>query len=204
MTQDKIETDATENPWQTLSTKEVYDNSWISVREDKVVRPDGAEGIYGVVHFKNKAIGILAIEDESIYLVGQYRYPLGEYSWEIPEGGCAADEEPLGAAQRELEEETGLRARHWERLGAAHLSNSVSDELAIWFLATGLMQGEHRPEGTERLEVRRVGLEEATEMVLRGEITDALTLLAIMYYRIARKQFSKTPENSLNLKETTI
>jgi 8-oxo-dGTP pyrophosphatase MutT (NUDIX family) len=172
------------NPWRTLSSSVVYDNDWIRVREDRVVRPDGESGIYGVVHFKNKAIGILAVEDDFIYLVGQYRYPLEAYSWEIPEGGCAEGEDPLAAARRELEEETGLRARHWSKLGEAHLSNSVSDEHAVWYLATGLTVGEHRPEGTEQLQIRRVRFAEALRMAFAGEITDSLSLLAIMHYRI--------------------
>lgn len=172
------------NPWRTIESKGVYDNAWISVREDSVIRPDGEQGIYGVVHFKNIAIGILAVEDEHVYLVGQYRYPLEQYSWEIPEGGCAEGEDPLAAARRELEEETGLRAASWEKMGEAHLSNSVSDERAIWFLATGLTEGEHNPEGTEELQIRRVTFHQALEMALQGEITDALSLLAIMNYRI--------------------
>ena len=176
--------DETKNPWTRVSTKKVYENNWISVREDAVIQPDGARGIYGVVHFKNIAIGVLAVEDDSVYLVGQYRYPLEQYSWEIPEGGCGEGEDPLGAAQRELEEETGLRARHWRKLGEAHLSNSVSDELAIWFVATGLTQGEHRPEGTEQLEVRRVTFAEAFRMVTSGEISDAISQLAIMGFRL--------------------
>lgn len=176
--------DETKSPWRTLASREVYDNAWISVREDAVVRPDGEQGIYGVVHFKNIAIGILAIEDEFIYLVGQYRYPLDRYSWEIPEGGCGEGEDPLAAAQRELEEETGLRAANWEKMGEAHLSNSVSDELAIWFLATGLTQGEHKPEGTEQLKVRRVTFQEASAMASSGEMTDALSLLAIMQFQL--------------------
>ena len=178
----------TKSPWQTIASREVYDNAWIKVREDAVIRPDGEQGIYGVVHFKNLAIGILAVEDDCIYLVGQYRYPLELYSWEIPEGGCPEGEDPLEAAKRELEEETGLRAAHWERLGTAHLSNSVSDELAIWFLATGFTQGEYRPEGTEQLKVRRVTFREALEMALKGEMTDALSLLAIMHYQIRKQE----------------
>ncbi len=176
----------TNNPWRLLSSQNIYDNPWISVREDQVVRPDGDKGIYGVVHFKNTAIGILAIEGENIYLVGQYRYPLESYSWEIPEGGCAEHEEPLDAAQRELEEETGLQAQKWIKGGEAHLSNSVTDEHAIWFVATELTQSECRPEGTEQLHVRRIPFAEAVRMALAGQITDALSLLAIMQHQLTR------------------
>ena len=176
--------DETKNPWRKLASREVYDNAWIKVREDSVIRPDNEPGIYGVVHFKNLAIGILAIEGEFIHLVGQYRYTLDRYSWEIPEGGCGEGEEPLAAAQRELEEETGLRAERWKEMREADLSNSVTDEVAVLFLATGLTQGEHSPEGTEQLKVRRVKFEEALEMALKGEITDALSLLAIMHYQL--------------------
>jgi 8-oxo-dGTP pyrophosphatase MutT (NUDIX family) len=176
--------DETQNPWRTLSSREVYDNPWIRLREDSVVRPDGEEGIYGVVHFKNVAIGILAVEDGYIYLVGQYRYTLEQYSWEIPEGGCPEGEDLLSAAKRELAEETGLRAQMWEQMGAAHLSNSVTDERAVWFMATGLTQGEHDPEGTEQLMVRRVPYAQALRMALTGEITDALSVLAILHYQV--------------------
>ena len=148
------------------------------------MRPDGEPGIYGVVHYKNVAVGVLPVEDGHTYLVGQYRYPLERYSWEIPEGGCPEGEEPLRAAQRELKEETGLEARSWRRLGEAHLSNSVADEHAVWFLATDLVPGESRPGGDEILEVRRVPLDEAVRMALGGRITDALSLLAIMGYAL--------------------
>ncbi len=176
--------DEKKNPWRMLKTLEVYDNNWIKVREDEVIRPDGERGIYGVVHYKNIAVGVLAIEDDSIFLVGQYRYVLDQYSWEIPEGGCPEGEDILCAAQRELEEETGLHAACWELMGRAFLSNSVTDELAVWFLATELTQGEHHPEGTEQINVRRIPFDEALRMALAGEITDALSLLAIMDYRI--------------------
>ncbi|HEX6184069.1 MAG TPA: NUDIX hydrolase [Pyrinomonadaceae bacterium] len=168
-----------DNPWEKVSTRVVYDNPWIRVREDEVVRPDGLPGIYGVVHFKNVAVGVLALEEGMLYLVGQYRYPLERYSWEIPEGGCPEGEDPLQTARRELAEETGLRASRWTKMGEAHLSNSVSDELAVWFLAEGLEQGERSPEGTEKLQVRRVSLKDALRMVNSGEITDALSVLAI-------------------------
>ncbi|MEW6636034.1 MAG: NUDIX hydrolase [Actinomycetota bacterium] len=174
--------DARSNPWLTLSSREVYDNPWISVREDAVVRPDGEPGIYGVVHFKNLAVGVLPVEDGHTYLVGQYRYPLERYSWEIPEGGCPEGEEPLAAARRELREETGFEAGGWRMLGAAHLSNSVADEYAVWYLATELAPGDLQPEGSEVLEVRRVSLREALAMALDGRITDALSQLAIMSY----------------------
>lgn len=173
-----------ENPWRKISSREVYENPWIRVREDEVVRPDGGPGIYGVVHFRNVAVGVLAVEGDELYLVGQYRYTLDSYSWEIPEGGCPEGEDPLDAARRELEEETGLRASRWERMGEAHLSNSATDEYAVWYLATGLTQGEQRPEGTERIEVRRVKVREALRMALAGEITDALSMLALMQFHL--------------------
>jgi 8-oxo-dGTP pyrophosphatase MutT (NUDIX family) len=179
-----MDTDESVNPWGKVSTRVVYDNPWINVREDTVVRPDGRPGIYGVVHFKNVAVGVLAVEDGEVYLVGQYRYTLERYSWEIVEGGCGEGEEPLDAARRELEEETGLRASSWVKMCEAHLSNSVSDELAVWYLATELEQGECRPEGTERLQVRRVSVEEALRMTFTGEITDALSMLALMQLRL--------------------
>jgi 8-oxo-dGTP pyrophosphatase MutT (NUDIX family) len=172
------------NPWTTLTSKPVYDNPWIAVREDQVLRPDGTPGIYGVVEFKNRAVGVLAYEEGDIYLVGQFRYTLNQYSREIPEGGCPDGEDPLDAAKRELQEETGFTASNWELLGTSHLSNSVSDELALWYLATDLTSGEQNPEGTEELEVRRVGVGDALRMVLSGDITDAISMMAILQFAL--------------------
>jgi len=175
------------NPWRTLTSRLVYENPWIKVREDEVRRPDGASGIYGVVHFKNKAIGVIPVDAQgNIYLVGQYRYTLHRYSWEIPEGGCPEGEDPLAAAQRELREETGFEAQHWRLLGTAHLSNSVSDEEAFYYLATELVQHGAQPEGTEVLECLCLPFETALQMILRGEITDALSVMAIMHYSLIR------------------
>jgi 8-oxo-dGTP pyrophosphatase MutT (NUDIX family) len=171
------------NPWRTLGSREIYQNPWIRVREDNVLRPDGNPGIYGVVSMQNRAIGVLPVHsDGSITLVGQFRYTLSEYSWEIPEGGCPQGEEPLEAARRELREETGLQASTWRELGRVHLSNSVSDEEGFLFIATDLEQFEAAPEETEDLQIRRVGWSEVLRMAQAGEITDALSLLAIFRY----------------------
>lgn len=178
---------AEDNPWATRASRPVYENPWIAVREDDVVRPDGRPGIYGVVHFKNRAIGVLPVEDDgSLWLVGQYRYPLHAYSWEIPEGGCPAGEDAEEAARRELREETGLTARHWEWLGTVHLSNSVSDEFGGVFRATGLVSGPSEPEGSERLQVRRVSWDEAWRMLRGGAITDSLSVIALLHEAIRR------------------
>ena len=183
-----------ENPWRTLRSSLRYDNPWISVTHHDVVNPSGNDGIYGVVHFKNRAIGVLALEDDgSTYLVGQYRYALQAYSWEIPEGGGPHDENPLEAAKRELLEETGLRAREWRQILRLHLSNSVSDEESIVYLATGLEQGEASPEETERLALRRLPFTDVLEMVQRGEITDSITVAAVLHVALEQSRNEANP-----------
>jgi 8-oxo-dGTP pyrophosphatase MutT (NUDIX family) len=175
------------NPWTTLSRRPVYENPWIAVREDQVLRPDGSPGIYGVVHFKNRAVGVLPIDDQGrIWLVGQYRYPLDAYSWEVPEGGCPESESPEETAHRELREETGLRAGRLELVATAHLSNSVSDELGYVFRATELTQGDDEPEGTERIIARRFDWDTAWAMLQRGEITDSLSVIALLHEAVRR------------------
>jgi 8-oxo-dGTP pyrophosphatase MutT (NUDIX family) len=168
------------NPWTTLASRLVYENPWIAVREDRILRPDGQPGIYGVVHFKHRAVGILPVDARGrIWLVGQYRYTLGRYSWEIPEGGSTEAEPVEETARRELREETGLTAGRLELLTVAHLSNSVSDEVGYIFRGTELVTGSSEPEGTERLQVRRVEWAEAWDMLRSGAITDSMSVIAL-------------------------
>ncbi|MBC8054376.1 MAG: NUDIX hydrolase [Sphingobacteriaceae bacterium] len=177
--------DESHNPWQTLSGKEIYDNPWINVTEYEVINPSGGNGIYGKVHFKNFGIGILPLDEEMhTWLVGQYRYTLNAYSWEIPEGGCPLGTDPLETAKRELQEETGLIASEWQQLMPFHLSNSVCDESGYIFLARGLEQGESEPEETEQLQVKRVPFEEAYQLVISEKITDSLSVAAILRVKI--------------------
>jgi 8-oxo-dGTP pyrophosphatase MutT (NUDIX family) len=170
------------NPWTTLDTRVVYENPWIVVREDRILRPDGEPGIYGVVHFKNRAVGVLPVDDRGrIWLVGQYRYPLNQFSWEIPEGGGHGAETVEETARRELREETGFTAGRLERIAVSHLSNSVSDEEATIFRATDLQPGPSEPEGSERLQVRLFEWAEAWAMLQRGAITDSMSVIALLH-----------------------
>ena len=167
------------NPWILLSSEKKYENPWISVTEHQVLNPAGGKGIYGVIHFKNLAVGVVPFEKGQIWLVGQYRFPLETYSWEIPEGGGPAGETPEDTAKRELKEETGLEAKTITPLLEMDISNSVSDEKAIVFLATGLKAGKAMPDETEELKIVKISLEDAYERVERHEIRDSLTVAAI-------------------------
>ncbi|WPU93422.1 NUDIX hydrolase [Mucilaginibacter sabulilitoris] len=170
-----------ENPWKITSEKLIYNNPWISVTEYQVINPSSNPGIYGTVHFKNVAIGVIPLDDDlNTYLVGQFRFALNQYSWEIPEGGGPEGTDPLESAKRELLEETGLKATQWTEIQRMHLSNSVSDELSIIYLARGLTQFEAEPEDTEQLIMHKVPFAEVYRMVCDGEITDSVTVAAVL------------------------
>jgi 8-oxo-dGTP pyrophosphatase MutT (NUDIX family) len=177
------------NPWTIKSSKAIYQNPWIDVTEFEVLNPAGNPGIYGKVHFKNIAVGVVSITpDMHTYLVGQYRFTLDAYSWEIPEGGCPQGTDPLQTAIRELKEETGLVAATYKELMRLHLSNSVSDELAIIYLATELMQQDAEPEETEALQIKKVSLLDAFGMVADGTITDAMSVAALTKIQLLQVQ----------------
>jgi len=173
------------NPWTTKETREVYKNPWIRVTESDVLNPSGNPGIYGVVHFVHTAVGAVPLaEDGTTWLVGQYRYTLDKYSWEIPEGGGKPDEDPLECAKRELLEETGITAANWEPLlTGTQPSNSVSDEVGFVYIARDLTIGEAEPEDCEDLQLKRLPLSEAIDMAMRNEIQDALSVAALLKMR---------------------
>ncbi len=180
-------------PWTRLSSRDTYDNPWIQIREDQVLRPNGSLGIYGVVHYKNLAVGVVALHaNGQVILVGQHRYPLNYYSWEIPEGGCLRDKETLeAAAARELREETGYTAKCWDYLGEFILSNSTSDEVGHLFLARELTPGPSQPDSTEEIHVKTMEFEEAWRQAMSGELTESMTIVGL-----ARAKYFLAMENS--------
>lgn len=180
--------DTEKNPWTVLSSEVHYENPWIKVTEHQVLNPSGGRGIYGTIHFKNLAVGVVPYEDGHIWMVGQYRFPLEMYSWELPEGGGPLGESALETAKRELKEETGLEAEHYQKIVEFDISNSVSDEQAVIFLATGLTRGEAEPEETEDIAIRKMSLEEAFELVEKHEIRDSLTVAAIYKVMLMRER----------------
>ena len=178
---DKYSDMGTQNPWKTISSRKVYSNPWMSVREDQVIRPDGQNGIYGVIDTRT-ATGVVALTREhEVYLVGQYRYPTDVYSWEIVQGGADENEDPLTACKRELQEEAGLIAETWTPIGGEiHLSNCISSEKGYLFVAEGLSETEASPDGTEVLQLKKMPLSEAVRMAVSGEIVDAVSVIGIL------------------------
>ena len=174
-------------PWLKHSERTVYETPWIKVTHEEVTTPTGTDGIYGKVHFKNRALGVIAVDDEGYtWLVGQHRYSLDEWSWEIPEGGGKMDETSLEGIQREFQEETGLQAEHWSELMTLHTSNCVSDEKAWIYVATGVSLNEAgvNPDDTERLEVKRLKLEDAIVMAINNEITDGMSVAGLLKLQV--------------------
>jgi 8-oxo-dGTP pyrophosphatase MutT (NUDIX family) len=167
--------------WKTLTNITVYDNPWLEVQHHEVINPNGGDGIYGVVHFKNYAIGIIALDENgNTWIVGQHRYPLETYSWELPEGGGPFEDTPLKSAKRELKEEVGISANKWVKLLEIHTSNSVTDEFGIVFIAQDLKFGETEHEDTEDITIRKLHFSELVEMIMKGEITDSITISAVL------------------------
>ena len=174
-----------QNSWVAQSSELKYTNPWIELTEYKVLNPAGNPGIYGVVAFKNLAIGILPLdEDYNTWLVGQWRFPLNAYSWEIPEGGGPLGIDPLESAKRELKEETGLIAGKYTELGVIHTSNSVCNESGLLYLAQDLTLSEAEPEESEDLQVKKLPFTEAYQMVMDGRITDSLSMVAILKVKV--------------------
>jgi 8-oxo-dGTP pyrophosphatase MutT (NUDIX family) len=174
------------NPWRPQSSKVIYDNPWFRLREDKVINPGGGISHYGKIDFKNIAIGIIPVDEHNnTWLVGQYRYVPDCYSWEIPMGGGPLQTDPLDSAKRELREETGLTATHWQELMQLHTSNSVTNERGVVYIAKGLTEGETEFEETEDLKIEKLPLEEAFERVMTGEITDAISVAGLLKMKLA-------------------
>lgn len=169
-------------PWLRKASSVPYANPWIQVEHHEVKDPAGRSGVYGVVRFKHVALGCVPLHDDgTVTLVGQHRYPLDEWSWEVPEGGGRKDHPPLEEIQRELREETGLAASEWIPLGKLHTSNSVCDETAHLWLARGLTEGANQLDSTEGdMKVKRVPFKEVLEMALDGRLTDAISVAAIV------------------------
>jgi 8-oxo-dGTP pyrophosphatase MutT (NUDIX family) len=173
------------NPWKTLTTEVKYDNPWIQIQHSDVINPAGNPGIYGVVHFKNLAIGIIPLdENNNTWIVGQFRYAINEYSWEIPEGGGKHGVDPIESAKRELLEECGIIANNWERLIDMSLSNSATDERAIIYVARDLTFTESEPEDTEELGLKKIHFDDLFQLVMDGKITDSMSVAAILKLKL--------------------
>ena len=192
-TQNMDDERAHSNPWKTLSTQSVYNNAWIKVEEHQVINPGGSNGIYGKVCFKNQAVGIIPVDDKgNTWIVGQHRYTLNEWSWEIPMGGSPKKEDKIKTAKRELEEETGLISEEIVELLHLHPSNSITDEQGYVYLATQLSDGVQALEDTEKdIQVKKLPFTEVVEMAKNGEITDAISMAGIFYLALNWEQYFK-------------
>ncbi len=172
-------------PWKTLDVEERYRTPWIVVSHHNVIDPSGRPGIYGVVHFRNIAVGVIPLDPEgNTWIVGQYRYPIEAYSWEIPEGGGSRDRPALESAQRELREEVGIVAHHWTEVLQVDLSNSASDEVGVIYVAQELEFHDPEPDHNEELAMHKLPFEELYGMVIRGEVRDSLTVAAVMKVKL--------------------
>jgi 8-oxo-dGTP pyrophosphatase MutT (NUDIX family) len=168
-------------PWRTLNRTEAHDNPWFAVEVYQAIAPTGAPATYNMQVYKNIAVGVLPLhEDGTVTLVGQWRFPFGTYSWELPEGGSPHGEIPLEGARRELREEAGLTAADWRLVLTMQLSNASSDEVALCYLATGLGPAPHEPDSTEALAIARVPFREALEAAVAGRIQDAMTVAMLL------------------------
>jgi 8-oxo-dGTP pyrophosphatase MutT (NUDIX family) len=175
-------------PWRRRARRTGYENPWITVWHDDVDRPDGSPGIYGTVHFANVAVGVVVLDaDDRVLLVGQHRYPLDRYSWEIPEGGVPSSETPEAGARRELLEETGVTADEWRPIVRFDLSNSITDETGLIFAARAIGHGTATPDPTEELAIRWVPFDDALAMIERAEITDAMSILGLQRVALERR-----------------
>ncbi len=184
------------NPWKTLGTTRIYHNPWFSVSKNEVIRPDGRPGTYSVVNAERLAIGVVPVwNDGSVTLVGQHRYPIDEYSWEIPEGGGDPARDPMESAKRELLEEAGIVAGSWTYLGRCHTSNCFVDEVCHLYLARDLSQGRPEPGGDEEIAVRKVPLSEAVAMADDGRMTDSISIVGLFRaMNHLRRSFSDKPD----------
>ena len=188
---DAVEPSMVVGPWRRRGRREAYTNPWMTIWHDDVERPDGSDGIYGIVHFANRAVGVVVLDDaDRVLLVGQHRYPLDAYSWELPEGGVPEDEDLLQGAIRELREETGVDADGWRSLCRVHLSNSITDESGVVFAAHARQHGTATPDATEQLAIRWTPFDAAITMVSMGEITDAMTIIGLQAVALERGRIS--------------
>lgn len=178
---------ALRNPWITNSSRVVYQNTWISVREDQVIRPDGNPGIYGVVEIR-PSVGVLAMNDrEEVVLVGQWRYAMNRYSWEIPRGGSHPGEtDMLAVAQRELMEEAGVVASDWEPLGKVDICNGVANDVQSLFFARGLSATNRQLDPEEEIALEWRPFETVLSMAMDGRITEVCSIAAILKVALLR------------------